>query len=265
MSPARLLRAALVATLATAGCADDPATAVPAADLEEAPDLELLFPAITRDSRPPTEIRELEPGDGPARALSDGGVDDGPSDPSVDENAVAEIIAPITQVGFTSTYAYSSGRHEYRGNTGKVSTVATVTFQGAALGSSPASRQEYTPFLVDWGERKSIWAEAYVFTSQKCGLRVDGDSEHAAWWQWFQGDGVSRWGEANATTQAFPPAEQPPCEEAPVEYDFGGQDEGSSSDGSGAVTCWYWVTYDPETGEVYDWQFLYCEGPEEGG
>lgn len=262
MSRSRLFPAALVATLAAAGCADEPATAVATADLEEAAHLVLLFPELTSESAPPTEVREVEPTTGPARAFSDD-----PDEPSIDEDAVGEILSARTDVGFTATYAFSMGRHSYTGNVGAVSTQATVSFDGQVLGTSPASQQNHTPYLFDWGAVKSIWAEAYVFIDQNCGLRVDGQSEHRAWWEWFMAGPVPKWGEAKATTQAFPPAEQLSCEEVPVDDrgGFGGGTGESGSEGSDSVTCWYWVTYDPQTGEVYDWSFLFCEGPEEGG
>ena len=253
-------RAALAAIVLAAGCAEEPPTDVPVAGVDPVADLPLVWPAITPETRIASEVVEPEPSLGPAQALGD----DASLDDQPPENVAAQIFNPVTNVGFTSTYAYSTGRHEYTGNIGRVETIATVSFDSQVIGTQPAERQVPQAYLLDWGERKSIWAEAYVFIDQDCGLRVDGNSHHSAWWQWFLGATAPRWGDAEATTQAFPPAEQPPCEETPEPGNEGSGGGSEASDGGGAVTCWYWVTYDPYTGEIYEAEFLYCDDVEGG-
>jgi hypothetical protein len=243
------------------GCAEDPTTPDAVRYGGEAPDLDLIWPALTLESRTPTEVVEL-PGD----PRPPGVIRDDYDDSAPPENVSATIIGPITQVGFTPTYAYSRGRHSYTGNVGKVTTEARVTFDGQSIGMQPAMRQKSVPFLLDWGEVKSISVEAYVFTDQDCGLRVDGSSKHYAWWSWFLGGPTPDWGDAIASSQAFPPATLPPCAPEPIPDPEYPNSDGSGTDGGGggSVTCWYWVTFDPYTGEVTDQQFLFCEGIDGG-
>ena len=178
----------------------------------------------------------------------------------------SKIISALTWVGFQSNYAFSSARQRYTGNHGEISTTATVTYDSQVIGSQPMSRESTTPYLLDGGREKTLWIDAYVFTDQKCGLKVDGSSRHVAEWQWFLG-AVSNWGTDLLTTQAFPPVEQPPCEEQVVTdaTNSGAGLEGDTNDGGGLVTCWYLVTFDLSTGEVLEAQFLYCDDVVEGG
>jgi len=243
---------------AIVGCADDPIDPGALGSPDEAVDLVLTWPALSAKARTPAEIVEVSDSR-PAGIISDTPDDDGPP-----ENVSATIIGPITRVGFTPTYAYSNGRHSYTGNVGRVTTEARVTFDGQTLGVQPAERQNAAAFMLDWGEIKSIWAEAYVFTDQSCGLRVNGSSLHYAWWQWFMGGPAPRWGDASASSQAFPPASQPGCAEDPIPDSGGNSSTDGGSDHGDMVTCWYWVTYDPYTGEIYDAQFLYCDDVEGG-
>ena len=264
MSPTRSLIMAFVTIFVAAACSEESVTSVPAAELEAPSDLVLTFPSVTRETFIQGEVLEVTGLSGPARALSEGG--DVPED-----EAVSQIFGASTTVGFNAGYAYSAGRQRYTGNVGRVHTTATVSYNGTQIGSQIAFREHYVPFLLDFGAIKQLLAEAYVFVDQECGLKVDGHSEHYARWQWFLGGPAPEWGTAGETTQAFPPVDQPDCpsEEEPGEEEPGngptGGAESVMGEGSGPVTCWYWVTYDPYTGEVYDAQFLFCDDVMEGG
>jgi hypothetical protein len=147
-----------------------------------------------------------------------------------------------------------------------VETLATVSFGAQVIGSQPAHRQDYIPFLFNLGRVNEILAEAFVFVDQDCGLKVDGYSRHFAKWQWFLAGPAPIWGDADMSTQAFPPVYQPPCQEEPTpDPGYNGGTEAGGAEGSDVVTCWYWVTYDPYTGEIYDADFLFCDGAMEGG
>jgi hypothetical protein len=258
MSLARSLCVGLVTLLVTTACSEESSTSIAGPDADWPAALTLMFPEVAAEDFMRGEVEA--PAD-PARVLSIGDPD-GP-----DEDAVAQVFGASTKVGFTADYAYSSGRHKYTGNKGRVETTARVSYDGTQIGTQTAFREEYVPFLLDWGETKEIWAEAYVFLDQDCGLRVDADSKHYAGWQWFLGGPAPNWGPASVSTQAFPPVSQPACAEADDSSDdglVGGSESGGAED-SGPVTCWYWVTYDPFTGEVYEADFLFCDGLTEGG
>ena len=263
MSPACRFRAALVTILVATACSEEPATSVRLADTEVPTDLAFTFPLITAEALTQGESVETAPSPPPAGVWTDGGPD------VPEDEAFSEILSASTNVGFTADYAYSNGRQTYTGNKGRVETTARVSFEGTMIGTQPAFREDYVPYLFDFGSIKQLWAEAYVFIDQDCGLKVDGDSSHFAGWQWFLGGTAPSWGPASESTQAFPPVSQEACTEQEEEvWPEGGSYGGSEADGaegSGPVTCWYWVTYDQYTGEIYEAQFLYCDGLSEGG
>lgn len=257
MSPTRVYRAAMVTVLVAIGCADEPINPlVPTVGDSDVPiDLAFVLPEISTETIAHARIEEVDPSSGPAGAFSE---DPDPTAEEPDMDEIGRIYGAGTTVGFTTTYAYATGRHSYTGNVGRVDTKAVVTVDGQVLGTQPAMRQNAVPFLLDWGEVKSIWAEAYVFTDTDCGLRVSGDSDHRAWFQWFLGNSAPSWGEARVSSQAFPPVEQPDCTEV-VEEPYSGESDAGSDGDSKATSCWYLVTYDLETGEIIDAEFLYCD------
>lgn len=250
MSPTRTSCLALAALLLAAGCAEDSLPTAPTPDLDQPVDLDLRWPAFTESDRAPKEAFRLEPERRAVGVLSEG-------DPNEEPPTSAQIILPITEVGFQQTFAFSKARHRYTGNVGSVRTEAVVTFDGQVIGRQPAQRQDATPFLLDLGRQKSIVTEAYVFIDQDCGLTVNGSSDHEAKWQWFLGGQAPNWGSASMSSQAFPPAVQPPCEEQPQPNEGGGSGGGGS--GGRSVTCWFSVTYDQNTGEVLELDLLYCD------
>jgi len=261
MSPSRAIRAILATMLVAAGCSDESTTPLRPADIPP-PDLLLTFPAFTEQDRMHVERGEVEPPGGPAGIFSED-----PEEASPDMNAISEITFPRTDVGFQGAYAFSRGSHSYTGNVGRVETVATVSYEGQVIGTQPQAREVYDPFLLDFGRTKHMAVDALVFVEQECGLEVDGHSKHFAHWQWFLGSTVSTWGHSEAGSQAFPPVEQPPCQQqdgADGGYG-GGSEDGGGSGGGGAVTCWYWVTYDLDTGDIYGTRLLFCDEAGEGG
>lgn len=258
MSPTRVLAAVATTMVVTLGCTDESATAPPAAPVSAPADLVFTLPGVSPETFVHAVTEEVEPAARPAGVLDDGS--EPPDSPTTTE--MGRIFNEITKVGFGAGYAYSSGRHSYTGNTGKVSTEAVVSYGGEVIGRQPASRQDYIPFLNDFGQVKEIWADAFVFSDEDCGLSVNGSSEHWAWWQWFLVI-PSKWGEVYVTSQAFPPASQGECTEPDWSYNGAGTDA-STETHWGDPTCWYLVTYDPYTGEVLDAEFLYCDDVEGG-
>lgn len=260
MSLSRALCAFLVTCAASAACSEEPATSVGIPEAAAPVDLDLTFPDVSNRTLVRTEVEQaVADPSGPAPVFADD-----PPDDSSEPLVASKIISASTNVGFQYDYAFSSGRQRYTGNHGEISTTATVSYAGTVLGTQPASRQVTGPYLLDGGQEHTLWVDAYVFVDQRCGLKVNGDSQHLASWQWFIGT-VANFGEDRMTTQAFPPADQPPCEEIVEPYGPGGGNESGGSEDGGVVTCWYLVTIDYQTGEIIDARFLYCDGVEEGG
>ena len=253
--------AVLVASLVA--CSEEPTTSVPLAEVGTPVDLVFTFPDVTNQTLIRREIEVVEDGAGPAAVLydEDPSLEDDPPPPPVEP----KLISVLTEVGHQDGYAYSRSRQRYTGNHGEISTTATVTYQGTVIGTTTQYRESTVPYLLDFGQEKSLIVETYVFTDQRCGLRVEGRSEHVASWQWFLGQ-VANWGKDAATSVGFPPYDQPPCEEVVEPYGPGGGGaESGGSEGNEVVTCWYLVTIDYQTGEIVDARFLYCDGVAEGG
>lgn len=163
-----------------------------------------------------------------------------------------QIFNPTTRVGFDDKYAWALGLHYYIGNVGSIGTTVDVTHESTYLGSYTAHKQDYTPFLLDLGTKKLIWVQAKVYTDKPCGLSVTGNSDHRAWWQFYQGRSSSEWGVARRTTQAAP-ASSDPCSNQT------GQAEVSETQPDG-ITCYYRITYVKSTGEIVSAEFLFCTG-----
>jgi hypothetical protein len=239
----------------TAACSEESTTSIPPIiDPDTPTDLDLTFPRLTREHRMQGERVEIAPSPGPAAVITDGG-------PMAPDDTEAAILSAKTDVGFTADYAYSAGRQRYTGNRGRVETTAFVTYNGTPIGTQPAMKEEYVPFLLDFGSIKELVVEAYVFIDRDCGLKVDGNSMHFSGWEWFLGATAPNWGPSGESSQAFPPQSQPACvEEAPEPATGGtGSAEFSGIEGYPPVACWYWVTYVPYSGVIYDADFLYCD------
>ncbi len=179
---------------------------------------------------------------------------DGPTAVDFDEDSFDRPLAQIFnerstgdfQEGFAGVYGY----HDYIGNVGRVSTQAHVSFEHQHLGSAPLNTQQYTPFLLDFGRRKSIWAFPKVYTDQKCGLTVQGSSQHKASWQFYQATSVQNWGVTEKGTQSKPHS-QGACT-----ADTGGFEAEHTQ--PGGIVCTYWITYDLDTGEIISAELLFC-------
>jgi hypothetical protein len=262
MSHVRALCAIAVLVAAAVACSEEPATSVPRAEVGVPVDLAFTFPDVTNETLIRRESHVVEDASGPAPVLSEPSSLDDPPPPPLP----SKLLSTLTQVGHQDNYAYSSARQRYTGNHGEISTTATVTYQGTVIGTTTQFNESTVPYLTDlFGQEKTLLVETYVFTDQRCGLRVEGRSEHVASWQWFLGP-VSNWGRDARTSVGFPPYDQPPCEEAIEPYGPGGGGaESGGSEGNEVVTCWYLVTIDYQTGEIVDSRFLYCDGVAEGG
>ena len=241
MLRSRIIPLALVA-LGISGCDRALPTAMDSPPVEP---LEFTVPAVP-DDRLASHVYEVlgdEPeGDGP-QLLE---IEDDPIRP------LQQIFGASTRVGFDDKYAWALGLHYYIGNVGAISTTVEATHESTYLGSYTAHKQDYTPFLADFGTRKHIWVQAKIYTDKTCGLRVTGHSDHRAWWQFFQGRSSSEWGVARRTSQATPGSNDSCSNQT-------GQAEVSETQPSG-ITCYYRITYVLSTGEILSAEYLFCTG-----
>lgn len=181
---------------------------------------------------------------------------DGPDEPALIDGVprpLQQIFSAQTRVGYDHGYAWALGSHRYIGNVASIATTAHVAYGSAHLGSQTANKQDYMPFLLDFGTVKFIWVQPKVYTDHDCGLSVQGNSDHRAWWQFYQGRSTAEWGTARRTSQAAPVA-QGACAQSGTS-----QAHISETQPTGIV-CYYLVTYDMNTMEVLRVDFLYCTG-----
>ncbi len=258
MLRARMLCAPLVA-LFVAACADETPTSIPVDPLDSAEGLALFVPSLTSDQLvASTEEESVPPADGPSAVTTEeepplpdfGGDSEVDISDYLDEEGT--IWDPYTKVGFGVGYGFSYGEHKYQGNKGRIETTVSVSYNDVPLGSQTAVNEKYDIFLLDAGALHFVSATARFYTDKTCGLTVRGSSLHQAWWEWFLGGHSTSWGRA-AQTSGAPAEYQGACPVEPAGGIGGGEAEGGYG-----TTCYVWVEYDLETGEVYEMTVLAC-------
>lgn len=232
---------ALLATgLFLVGC-DEPTSLEPPAESEP---LALTFtaPSITQADLVHVEVNGPLP-DRPGAARVEGPEDELDRPPQ-------QILEAYTHTSLEAGYASAVGRQHYIGNVGSLATTANVAFNDQHLGSHTSRRRDYIPFLLDWGRAKFMWVQSKVFTDKECGLSVEGSTDHTASWEFFQGERVASWGQAQATSQGDPT----------VQGACGGQTgQAVGTDvRAGGVVCFYLITFDTRTGVIVGAEFMYC-------
>lgn len=242
----RSIQLLAVSTLFAWACDTSNLSAPEPTTLESAPTLRA--PLVTQADLTPS--RTVVHGTDPVG--SDSADPDGPAMTDGISRPLQQITGARTSTGFGSGYAYAVGQHFYVGNVGGISTTAHVAFGDKHVGSHTNDRQDYTPFLIDFGQTKYIVEAARVYTDQECGLTVNGNSSHRAWWQFFQGQSVSAWGTALQSTQGTP-SRQVACGSS------GGIGTGTSSQTtSSGFVCSYYITFDLGSGEILSAELLSC-------
>lgn len=234
---------ALVAlAVALAGCAEETPVSPVASAVDEGPPL-VRAPLLTQSDLDKSNFRVLG---APA-------ADPGPARAEFDEQGgrpIQQIFGPSTRADFGTGFASSIGAHRYIGNVGAVSTTASLSFQGQHVASRTSNQQDYTPFLLDWGSVKRVVTWIKIPSDHECGLSVEGQSDHRAWWQFFQGRGVAAWGVTRTTTQEGP-TRQGACANPTGQTEDTRQSEGG-------LVCTYLITFDLETGEIVNAELLFC-------
>jgi hypothetical protein len=239
------LAIAFAATLGTA-CADEPSSALAPRLGGASEELILVLPSASEMRAEVIAHRVLDPPPDKARPAR---VSQDPEDEL--SRPLQQIWDPRTRTRIEGGYGYALGLHEYLGNMGAISTTVQAALADQYLGAFTAEKQDYMPFLFDWGLIKTIWSQARVQLSRTCGLEILGSSEHRAWWQWFQGRSAPLWGTVVRTSQAD-------------ETSQGGCSDGATgthteaSEEPGGVICYYKITYELDTGVVVDVELLSC-------
>lgn len=246
----RLALAVLVSTALGSGCSPG-SPAAPEADAWLGPSLLVRAPVLTpsdlirteKDTLPPSETMPGEPGGMEGLAPADFEEDPYSRPP-------AAIFEADSRGDFQEGFGGVYGTQMYGGNKGSITTTAHVSYKDQHVGTATGSREQYTPFLGDWGRTKHLWVFPKVYTDRECGLSVQGGSQHAAWWEFYQGGAVQTWGRDGLSTQA-PPYPQGACSNNVGSFE-------AENAKPGGLVCTYWITYDLDTGEVISAELLYC-------
>lgn len=224
------------------GCGDDP-TAPVAAPAQMPEDLAFTFAEVDPDRLVSYEHVVMQPPTD-APALSEEWGEELP--------ASSSVMDARTVVGIGSYGAYAYGLHRYTGNVGRVETTLEVAVEDRHLGSRTGVRQQSGLFLLDFGRIKDIIVHVRLYTDRPCGLEAHAQSRHSAWWEFYQGTGADSWGRTAVSSQAAP-ARSGPCG-----HRWDSEDPTGSYDEREGYSCTYLITYDLDTGQIYDAELLYC-------
>lgn len=245
MYRSRLTLSLLVSSGLVVGCSDSSPVSV-----EEHPSLipppTVNAPVLTLADLVQSTVIGGGPGPGPeGPALAT--FDDGGGD---DYDSWSQIFDPDTRIQLDAGFVGIYGRHDYTGNVGHIRTTGQVSYNDQHLGSQTAEKQQYVPFLLDFGQTKNIWVYPKVYTDHECGLKAEGQSKHSAWWEFYQGTDVSTWGRSEVTSQANP-VTQGGCSGNTDGFEV-------TEESSEGIVCTYWITYDTQTGAIVDAELLFC-------
>lgn len=181
--------------------------------------------------------------------------------PDPDEPAASDVggefsVRPQQQIWgassrgrFVGNEARFLATHDYIGNVGYIGSRVDVTENDRAVTSVDSESQDYTPFLVDFGQVKTIYHPTTVHIEEPCGVTVTGRSQHKASWEFFQGRSAPNWGVAIAPSYAKP--FRGPCDRPT------GERRGTLEEEGGRV-CTVLITYDLATSEIVNVQILSC-------
>lgn len=185
-----------------------------------------------------------------ATISDDGGSDDVDLETFQAENPMANIYDPRTGASFPPGQAQVVGSHQFTGNVSTIDVTANLAFLDKPLAEVQAHAMK-SEGLVYGLEKSTLLGVARIYTDKECGLELNGSSKHMAKWETLT-PGTITWGEVRLGTQAEP-ARKPDCEKEITDGDGAGI---SSPDG---MICYYLITYDLETGEIYDAELITCD------
>jgi len=239
--------------LVVAACADTPTTGPVGADDDLPMSLDLMVPKLGASALAvwSTEGADALVG-GPAPTLY--ADEEAPEVEGSWDNPASAIYDARTIAGFAPGSAWAMGEHSYQGNKGRIETTVTAAFEGTQIGSQSAYRLADWTFWLDFGIVKHISAIARLYTNHECGLTAWGSSNHEAWWEAIPGANIATFGRISRSSTSDPEF-QPDCA-PPVPYAGGGGGGGGGPEGA---YCWVSIWYDLDTGEVLDYDVLFCE------
>lgn len=244
----------LLSAFLVAGCGHEPSTAVAVAEMHEGADLQFVIPAFSpellMDHR--GNVSDVREGfeTAPASLLRPG--EEEPERPDATALAAPTIWDASTDLTFHPKSLEAWAEHKYRGNKGRVEVTAFMREGGVAIGNRTGFEEGWHSWLSPFAHH--VIANSIINLEKDCGLTADAQGKHEAWWEIAPGSGPSVFGKVGfSTTSGL--ASQPACPPTPT--GGGGGGDGMSGD---AAMCYIWLEYDLDSGEILDWQVIYCSG-----
>lgn len=167
----------------------------------------------------------------------------------IDMRPLQQVFSPRSHAIFQRDALYYSGQHSYIGNLSRIESTANVMDDDRHYTSQTVARQQYTPFAFDFGRTKQITLDGVIAMETTCGFSARVNSQHSAWWQFFQGRGAPLWGKSEMPS--FSSLVRGVCDRET------GERNGTREEPGGRV-CSVLITYDLDTGEILGVQILSC-------
>lgn len=174
------------------------------------------------------------------------------------------IVSNESDAGFGTSSVWGQGSMRYFASHARQTVHLTVRLNTSEVAKTSGTSEEsaFLPWFRD------LWTTARVQLDKTCGHTADASTEHTAWHQPpAPVGGLATWGKQTASSWA--PAAQPPCPPEITKDTVtttepaspgGGDDGGGGAGGIQWYTCYYYIEYDVNTGEITYSAFLGCAG-----
>lgn len=173
------------------------------------------------------------------------------------------ILNSGSDAWFETSSAWGQGFMRYFASHARQVVRLAVRFNTSQVANTSGTSEEsaFLPWFRD------LWTTASVQLGKACGHTADASTEHTAWHQPPAPiGGLATWGKQ--TTSSLKPAAQPACPPETRKDTItttepanpGGGDGGGGAGGIQWYTCYYYVEYDVNTGEITYSAFLGCAG-----
>ncbi|MEJ2203110.1 MAG: hypothetical protein P8170_03275 [Gemmatimonadota bacterium] len=177
-----------------------------------------------------------------------------PADLPEEYDLEAALISKATSSPYVAYgRAGNQAKTTFTGNRIKVDVYTTVTFLAEPLVTEFLQTTQDSYFWPQTEKRHDAFSQIAIEGS--CGHTASGRAQHVVWIDY----GPYEWGETERPSNGKPYSQRD-CEtdDAPVDDPRTGS--GGDEPPPGEIyTCWYRYTYDIYTGEVLEFELLYCE------
>jgi hypothetical protein len=172
------------------------------------------------------------------------------------------ILTYWTDAGFREGFAWGQGFMHYFASHATQTVRLALRYNGSQVANTSGTSEEsaFLPWFRD------LWTSTSVQVGKTCGHMADATTGHTAWHQPPAPlGGLAKWGHQTASSgkgaaqSSCPPEVKADTVETTEPADPGGG-AGGGAGGNGWYTCYYYVEYYVDTGEIIYSAFLGCAG-----